>query len=46
MFFSITGAHVCVVLILFYPFVGVGTRSWVVDTTKPGPRPESILRTH
>ena len=33
MSFSVTSAHVCVVLIYFFhPFVGVGAHGWVVDT--------------
>ena len=33
MSFSVTGAHVCVVLFYFvYPFIGVGARAWVMDT--------------
>ena len=32
MSFSVTGAHVCVVLFFVYPFVEVGARGWFVDT--------------
>ena len=37
MSFSVTGAHVCVVLFYFvYPFVGVGAAcGWVVNTAGP-----------
>ena len=42
MSFSVTGAHVCVVLFYFvYPFVGTGARGWVVDTA--GCMADSIL---
>ena len=37
MSFSVTGAHVCVVLFYFvYLFVGVGARGWFVDTAGLG----------
>ena len=37
MSFSVTGAHVCVVLFYFvYLFVGVGAHGWVVDTAGQG----------
>ena len=35
--FSVTSAHVCVVLIYFvHPFVGVGAHGWVVDIAGHG----------
>ena len=43
MSFSVTGAHVCVVLFYFvHLFIGAGARGWVVDTA--GHRGGSILQ--
>ena len=43
MSFSVTGAHVCVVLFYFvYSFIGAGAHRWVVDTA--GHRGGSILQ--
>ena len=36
MSFSVTGAHVCVVLLFVYLFIGAWARGWVVDTAGHG----------